>query len=115
MLALAKSLANAPEQQEEEKDDTKRIRQMTEGKKLFLADFIDEEDGEQYFWYVVATSEEVALQLFTKEANEFCKAYLYYFYERNDEDAEEFLDCFDKHAPVLEEGVYDYNGSRLSP
>ena len=54
---------------------------LPNGLKLFIADIIDEDSGDNYIWYVVGRAYDSAFKRFTKEANKTWRTYLYYFDE----------------------------------
>lgn len=77
---------------------------LPKGMSLFLADIIDEDNGGQFFWYVVGRTEESAFKRFTKEANKTWYRYLYYFYEvENDDEIQRFIEFH----PDVKAGIYN--------
>ena len=72
------------------------------GLKLFVADIIDEDTSEQYYWYVVGKTYDSAFNRFIKEANACWNRYLYYFNEATDDDVEEFLELCEVKAGIYE-------------
>ena len=73
------------------------------GLKLFIADVIDDDTGEQTFWYVVGKTRESALKRFITEANGCYARYSYYFNEATEEEVEEFKDRCDS----IKVGIYE--------
>ena len=75
------------------------------GLKLFIADIIDDDTGEQTFWYVVGKTKESALKRFITEANGCYARYSYYFNEATEEDIEEFAEYYDINN--VKAGIYE--------
>lgn len=65
---------------------------MLNGLKLFVADVVDEYNGEQTIWYVVDITYNSAFKRFVKEANKTWDRYLYYFDEADNETVENFIE-----------------------
>ena len=76
---------------------------MLKGLKLFMADVIDEDTGEQTIWYVVGKTYDSAFKRFTKEANKTWRTYLYYFDEANKDRMENFIELNGN----VKAGIYD--------
>lgn len=76
---------------------------LNDGLKLFVADVVDEETGEQEFWYVVDDTYDSALGIFIEWANEMWNRYAYYFYEADNDKMEDFVEM----NGDVEAGIYD--------
>ena len=76
---------------------------MIKGLKLFIADVIDEDTGEQTIWYVVGKTYDSAFKRFIKEANKTWRIYLYYFDEANEDRVENFIEMNGN----VKAGIYD--------
>jgi hypothetical protein len=76
---------------------------MNKGLKLFVADVVDAETGDQEIWYVVDGTYDSALESFIEWANEMWNRYDYYFYEADEDTLENFIEMNGN----VEAGVYD--------
>ena len=76
---------------------------LKDGLKLFIADVIDEDTGEQTIWYVVGKTYDSAFKKFTKEANKTWRTYLYYFDEANEDRVKNFIELNGN----VKAGIYD--------
>lgn len=76
---------------------------MNKGLKLFIADVIDEDTGDQTIWYVVGKTYNSAFKRFTKEANKTWRTYLYYFDEASNDRVENFIEMNGN----VKAGIYD--------
>ena len=76
---------------------------MNKGLKLFIADVIDEDTGDQTIWYVVGKTYDSAFKRFIKEANKTWYRYLYYFDEASDDDIRDFIDATEN----IKAGIYE--------
>lgn len=76
---------------------------MNKGLKLFIADIIDEDTGDQTIWYIVGKTYDSAFKRFTKEANKTWRTYLYYFDEANENMAKNFIELNGN----VKAGIYD--------
>lgn len=76
---------------------------LKDGLKLFIADVIDEDTGEQTIWYVVGKTYDSAFKRFTKEANKTWRTYLYYFDEANEDRVKNFIELNGN----VKAGIYD--------
>lgn len=78
---------------------------MNKGLKLFIADVIDEDTGDQTIWYVVGKTYDSAFKRFTKEANKTWRTYLYYFDEANKDRTNNFIEWLD--GEDVKAGIYE--------
>ena len=78
---------------------------LPNGLKLFIADVIDSETGNQEIWYVVRETYDAALEDFIEWANETWFRYEYYFYEADQNVIEEFMEWHEDEE--IEIGIYD--------
>jgi hypothetical protein len=76
---------------------------MNKGLKLFVADVVDAETGDQEIWYVVDGTYDSALESFIEWANEMWNRYDYYFYEADEDTLENFIEMNGN----VEAGIYD--------
>ena len=76
---------------------------MNKGLKLFVADVVDAETGDQEIWYVVDGTYDSALESFIEWANEMWNRYDYYFYEADEDTLENFIEM----NGDVEAGIYD--------
>lgn len=76
---------------------------MNKGLKLFVADVVDSETGDQEIWYVVDKTYDSALESFIEWANEMWNRYDYYFYEADEDTVENFIEM----NGDVEAGIYD--------
>jgi hypothetical protein len=76
---------------------------MNKGLKLFVADVVDAETGDQEIWYVVDETYDSALESFIEWANEMWNRYDYYFYEADEDTLENFIEM----NGDVEAGIYD--------
>ena len=76
---------------------------MVRGLKLFIADIIDENTGDQTVWYVVGKTYDSAFKRFIKEANKMWRTYLYYFDEANEDRVKNFIEMNGN----VKAGIYD--------
>ena len=78
---------------------------MNKGLKLFIADVIDEDTGDQTIWYVVGKTYDSAFKRFTKEANKAWRTYLYYFDEADNNRINNFIEWLD--GEDITAGIYE--------
>lgn len=78
---------------------------MNKGLKLFIADVIDEDTGDQTIWYVVGKTYDSAFKKFIKEANKTWRTYLYYFDEANKDRTNNFIEWLD--GEDVKAGIYE--------
>lgn len=76
---------------------------MVRGLKLFVADIIDEDTGEQELWYVVGRTYDTALKRFIKWANKTYYRYAYYFDKADDYTVKDFVEM----NGDVKAGIYD--------
>ena len=78
---------------------------MSKGLKLFIADVIDEDTGDQTIWYVVGKTYNSAFKRFAKEANKTWRTYLYYFDEASKDRTNNFIEWLD--GEDVKAGIYE--------
>ena len=76
---------------------------LPNGLKLFVADVIDEDTGEQELWCVAGRTRDSALKRFIKWANKTYYRYAYYFDEADKYAVEDFRDRYEN----IKAGIYD--------
>ena len=78
---------------------------LPNGLKLFIADVIDSETGNQEIWYVVGVMYDSALKEFIEWANGMWFRYEYYFNEADQDSIDEFMEWHEDEE--IEIGIYD--------
>lgn len=84
-----------------------KLLTMPRGLKLFYVDYIDEDDGGQYYEYVVGRTYYSALNRWYKEQCKYSYRFAYYFFDVEDEkEIHYFVKYYGKER--IKAGIYNY-------